>query len=147
MQRLLPPVLALLLLVLMGLFFTLLPGPVIFPEPWNWIGLVPIVGGAALTITGARLFGERRTNIRTFNDPTILVTDGPFRFSRNPMYLGFALFLTGVGILLGALVPLIVGLSFWLIADRWYIPFEEAAMQRTFGEQYDEYRQKVRRWF
>jgi protein-S-isoprenylcysteine O-methyltransferase Ste14 len=147
MQRLLPPVLALLLLVLMGLFFTVAPGPVIFPEPWNWIGLAPIVGGAALTIAGARLFGERRTNIRTFNDPTILVTDGPFRFSRNTMYLGFALFLTGVGILLGALVPLIVGLSFWLIADRWYIPFEEAAMQRTFGDQYDAYRKKVRRWF
>jgi protein-S-isoprenylcysteine O-methyltransferase Ste14 len=120
---------------------------VIVPAPWNWLGIVPLVGGMAFGATGARLFARRRTNIDTFGDPTILVTDGPFSFSRNPMYLGFALFLTGAGIVLGALWPLLAGLTFWVVADRWYIPFEEAAMQRRFGEQYDAYRRKVRRWF
>jgi len=147
MQRLLPPVLVLILLIVMAALYVLLPGPTIAPLPWNWVGVLPTLVGLALTFTGARLFGERKTNIRTFNDPTVLVTDGPFRYSRNPMYLGFALFLTGVGIMLGTLLPLLVGLSFWLIADRWYIPFEEAAMERRFGEQYAAYAKKVRRWF
>ncbi|MCE3289332.1 MAG: hypothetical protein K0R83_1344, partial [Caulobacter sp.] len=83
---------------------------------------------------------------RTFDDPDVLVTGGPFRFTRNPMYLGFLLLLAGVALGLGAASPWIVPVVFWLLADRWYIPFEERAMRRTFGEAYEAYARRVRRW-
>ena len=74
----------------------------------------------------------------------MLVTDGLFRFSRNPMYLGMSAALMGLGVVLGTLLPLLVTVAFVIIADRWYIRFEAAAMRRKFGHAYA---QRTRRWF
>jgi protein-S-isoprenylcysteine O-methyltransferase Ste14 len=62
------------------------------------------------------------------------------------MYLGLAVLLIGLAILLGTLVPFLGPLVFIVAADRWYIPFEEKALQRKFGEQYDAYKRTTRRW-
>jgi protein-S-isoprenylcysteine O-methyltransferase Ste14 len=62
------------------------------------------------------------------------------------MYLGFAVFLTGLAILLGTLVPFLGPIAFIIAADRWYIPFEEDALKRKFGEQYEAYQRATRRW-
>ena len=48
--------------------------------------------------------------------------------------------------LLGSVSCFLRAIAFFLAADRWYIPFEEKAMQRVFGEEYDAYRRRVRRW-
>lgn len=145
-MRLLPPVLVLIFAVLMVILRIVLLGPAIAAFPWNWLGLVPLAGGLAVTLTGARQFARERTNIKTFDEPTVLVRNGLFRWSRNPMYLGFALFLAGFGIALGTLVPFLVAPLFVFIADRWYIAFEERAMLRKFGAAYEAYRQSTRRW-
>jgi protein-S-isoprenylcysteine O-methyltransferase Ste14 len=146
MKRLLPPILVAIIVLAMCLARVVLPGPVIASQPANWIGLVILVAGFALGFAGARQFNKVGTNIRTFNDPTLLVTGGLYRWTRNPMYLGFAVLLIGLAILLGTLVPFLGPIAFVIAADRWYIPFEEKALQRKFGEQYEAYRQTTRRW-
>jgi protein-S-isoprenylcysteine O-methyltransferase Ste14 len=145
-MKLLPPALVGIIIIVMCATGIVLPGPVIVPQPYNWLGLVLVVGGVATGFIGARQFDKVGTNIKTFNDPTILVTDGLFRWSRNPMYLGFTLFLLGLAILLGTLVPFLGPTAFAVIADRWYIQFEEQALRRTFGERYEVYARTTRRW-
>ena len=86
------------------------------------------------------------TEINTFKPPKRLVTDGLFRYSRNPIYLGFTLALLGWAIVLGNLAALDGVLLFFLAAHFWYIPFEEKAMKKEFGTVYEQYKKQVRRW-
>ncbi|EEX34524.1 putative membrane protein [Vibrio coralliilyticus ATCC BAA-450] len=100
-----------------------------------------------LSAAGKRLFAQLSTNIMTFGQPTLLVTQGVYQYTRNPMYLGFAVALLGVAILSGASLPaLFLTLLFILITDRWYIRFEEQILRDTFGQDYDQYCRQVRRW-
>lgn len=146
MNRLLPPNLVVLILLVMVALTLVLPIAVWPPSSWRLVGLGPVVGGIGLTVGGSRIFSRVRTNIKTFDDPDVLVADGPFRRSRNPMYLGFVLFLVGVAILLGAASAWVGPIAFFVAADRWYIPFEEVRMSETFGPAYATYTSTVRRW-
>jgi protein-S-isoprenylcysteine O-methyltransferase Ste14 len=145
-MRLLPPRLVLILLVTMAALHVLLPGPTLLAFPYTLIGGVIAALGLAVTLSGARLFARVGTNIKTFNEPGTLVTDGLFRWSRNPMYLGFVLLLAGTAVLLGTATPFIAPALFALVADRWYIAFEERAMQQRFGADYAAYVSRTRRW-
>ncbi len=62
------------------------------------------------------------------------------------MYLGFALMLAGVWMLLGALSPVLGVLLFSVVTDRWYISYEEKAMRASFGQEYEAYQRRTRRW-
>ncbi|WP_119273792.1 methyltransferase family protein [Taklimakanibacter deserti] len=146
MKKLLPPVLVAIITIVMCGARIVLPGPVIVPAPYNWLGLALLVAGPALALIGARRFDKVGTNIKTFNEPTLLVTDGLFKWTRNPMYLGLTLFLLGLAVLLGTLFPFLGPVAFAVTADCWYIPFEEAALQHKFGERYEAYKRATRRW-
>lgn len=130
----------------MLLLWSLLPGPALLADPLPWLGLLPLAVGAWLNVTNALRFHRAGTNIDTFGQPNRMLTDGFFRWSRNPMYLGFVLMVVGVGILMGTLTPLLVAALFAVACDLWYIRVEERAMQATFGNAYEAYRQKTRRW-
>ena len=79
-------------------------------------------------------------------ESTTLVTEGPYHYSRNPMYAGLALTLAGLALVLGSLSPLIVPPIFvWWITTR-FIQKEEAMLEQRFGAQYLDYKQRVRRW-
>jgi protein-S-isoprenylcysteine O-methyltransferase Ste14 len=145
-MRLLPPMLVLILLVAMAALHVVLPGPTLLAFPYTLAGAVVAALGLTVTLAGARLFARVGTNIRTFNEPGVLVTDGPFRWSRNPIYLGFVLLLLGTAILLGTATPLLGPALFAIVADRWYIAFEERAMQAKFGSLYADYMRRTRRW-
>jgi protein-S-isoprenylcysteine O-methyltransferase Ste14 len=136
----------LILLIAMVALHLVLPGPVLIAFPYNLAGAALAALGLAVTLGGARRFARLGTNIKTFNEPGVLVTDGLFRWSRNPMYLGFLLFLAGVAVLLGTTTPLLGPVLFAIAADRWYIAFEERAMQKKFGASYEDYMRKTRRW-
>jgi len=146
-MRILPPVLLMISTALMIALKLWLPGPTLVPYPYSWLGAILALAGLGVTMTAANRFHWIRTNIRTFNEPTLMVTDGLFSWSRNPMYLGMAAFLVGLGVALGTLSPLLVATAFIVITDRWYIRFEEVAMRRKFGDAYVGYTERTRRWF
>ncbi|WP_262695487.1 methyltransferase family protein [Kordiimonas aquimaris] len=102
--------------------------------------------GVALPLWGSHVFKQAQTNILPYNDPDNIVTDGPFRFSRNPMYLGMLLILLGVFVKVGYWENIIFPVIFFAVANWWYIPFEESRMRAAFGDTFDTYTQKVRRW-
>ena len=146
MQRLLPPFLFLICVVMMVLLSTDYPIIRFLQYPWTLIGILDLIGGLGITLVAGIQFMRAKTNLKTFDKPDQFVTSGLFKFSRNPMYLGFAIATIGVAIYLGALSPFFICILFIVIADRWYIAYEERVMADTFGQDYMDYKAKVRRW-
>ena len=99
-----------------------------------------------MTVAVRKQFEKNDTQIHTFKKPRRLVTTGLFSRSRNPIYLGFTISLFGVWILLGTVLPLAGCLLFMIIANSFYIPYEERAMAQLFGAEYENYQSRVRRW-
>lgn len=101
---------------------------------------------ALLDPAAAARFKRARTNPVPWRPATALVTDGPYRFTRNPMYLGMAALYAGIalgaGLLWGlALLPVVLAAIQVAVIAR-----EEAYLERVFGDQYRVYRATVRRW-
>jgi protein-S-isoprenylcysteine O-methyltransferase Ste14 len=142
----LPPQIAFITLVIGSLLHALLP------TTWQIIPAIPAVGivllsmGAVLAVWALILFRSRSTPVYPTTTPTTLVTAGPFRFTRNPMYLGISLILIGFVFILGSLPMLVAPILFLLVMNLYYLPFEEAKMEKLFGDTYTSYRQRVRRW-
>ncbi|MBX3489768.1 MAG: isoprenylcysteine carboxylmethyltransferase family protein [Parvibaculum sp.] len=146
-QKLLPPRLFLLCLISMiAIHLTFSPPPIWGSAVQTIAGIAIALGFLAITVLGARQFDRARTNINTFYKPDTLVTTGLFRFTRNPMYVGFSGALFGAAIALNCLTGLLIAIAFVVVADRWYIRYEERMMADTFGPAYADYRAKTRRW-
>jgi len=75
-----------------------------------------------------------------------LVIYGPYRFSRNPMYLGLVTVTLGIAVWVGAWPMLIAPIAAFAILNWVHIPFEEAKMRAQFGATYEQYVERVRRW-
>jgi protein-S-isoprenylcysteine O-methyltransferase Ste14 len=146
MRFLLPPLLFCLtfgLMLLAGFFFPLAHW---LPAPFNWGGALFIIAGLVIASWHARLFSQLGTNIGTFEQPDILVKAGLYRYTRNPMYLGFLIALCGAAVILASASPWFFVICFIVITDRWYIAYEEKMMLQKFGDEYRLYQQQVRRW-
>ena len=118
-----------------------------FDVPWlPWAGGALVVLGAGIAVAGKRLFRRVGTNVYTFEQPDLLVTEGIYRFSRNPMYLGMVLMAAGATLVSGTVSACILGAAFALAVRYWYIAYEEAEMHRRFGDRYEEYCRNVGRW-
>lgn len=146
MKKLLPPVF-LLLCVLMMIFSAIgLPLMRLVHWPFNLAGMVLLSAGLWIAHSGSQLFKIQNTNIHTFRNPDKIVTSGLFEHSRNPMYLGFAFVAFGVALLTGAASAFVIAIFHFIVLDRYYIPFEEERMSTNFGQEYEEYKARVRRW-
>ena len=146
MPRVVPPFDFLGGLWVMGLLHRLAPGAVVLRWPVSLVGLVPLGLGFAIGGIAAEQFGRAGTPIRPGTEATALVQSGPFRLSRNPMYLGMTLLLLGIALLLGSLTPLLVPPLFMALITALFIRKEERWMEQTFGESYRSYQRRVRRW-
>ncbi|MEM7119537.1 MAG: isoprenylcysteine carboxylmethyltransferase family protein [Chloroflexota bacterium] len=146
MRRIYPPVYLLLgIIVGIGLHF-LLPNGRFIPAPFNLLGILLILLGLGMMLWSSNRFSRSDTTIIPFQESSQLVQSGLFRFSRNPIYLGMAIILTGVAVILGSIVPfLMVPLFMWII-QRNFIIHEEVMLEETFGEDYRQYKKEVRRW-
>ena len=141
-----PPLYFLLAILAMTGLHYLLPIADLIDRPWSYLGLVPIVLGVGLAVWAERLFSWAGTGVRPFTPSTALVTAGPYRFTRNPMYLGMLLVLAGGWLMIGSLgAALVIPVFFWWIRSRFVLP-EEAHMERHFGEGYLAFKTAVRRW-
>ena len=118
------------------------------PIGWGFrsIGIVPMGLGLWLMAQAFKTFQLRGTTYKPWEAPSALVTDGPMRISRNPMYLGMALIIAGVGWLLVSTPVMLSGLVFVLIFQKFFILPEEETLKRLFGEEYLDYRSRVRMW-
>jgi protein-S-isoprenylcysteine O-methyltransferase Ste14 len=93
------------------------------------------------------LFRRAKTEISpTSAANQALVISGPYRFTRNPMYLGLVVLTLGIAIWIGAWPMFIAPVAVFITANWVHIPFEEAKMRRQFGAAYDGYVGRVRRW-
>jgi len=134
------------LIALPLLFHYLIPIRIVIPPPYSYTGAIVMLLGLGLMIWTARVFRKAGTGFQLQGGGSILVTSGPFRFSRNPMYLGMLVWLIGLAVLLGSLIVFIFPIIFFLLAHFLLIPIEERKMEQLFGQQFIEYRQRVRRW-
>ena len=133
-------------LVLQELLYLLLPGARVIPGPWNLLGGVAIVAGVALHAATSRLFALRGTTRAALGEPSVLVVDGPFRRTRNPMYLAGVVILLGSACVLGYVTPFLVIPLFASLVQMGFIRVEERMLAERFGTDYLAYRARVRRW-
>jgi protein-S-isoprenylcysteine O-methyltransferase Ste14 len=143
---LLPPVWFLLAIVGAFVLARFAPVAVLVPWPWSYLGLTLVAAGLMLAIAGNRRFRLRGTSVVPFTPSSALVTDGVFRFTRNPMYLGLLVVLLGVVIAVGAVSALAVVAALAILLHRRFVLPEEALMRKQFGAEYEAYCGRVRRW-
>ena len=132
----------------LGLGFALeglMPGAEL-PGWAQWIGAVVIVAGVALMISFELAFKRAGTDANPYRPSAALARDGPYRFSRNPAYLGMAI--TYVGIMLAAEAPwaLLMLAPATLVIHYGVIAREERYLERLFGKDYLTYKRTTRRW-
>lgn len=122
------------------------PIKIIIFYPWTLIGIGGIGLGILQFISAASLFVKHKTDIRPSGRPSRLIDTGPYRYSRNPIYVANIMVLTGVCVLLGSASPFIVIPIYFSVVNTFVVPFEEATLGTIFTEQYTEYAKRVRRW-
>lgn len=110
------------------------------------VALTLIVAGLVLDGAAAGLFRRRGTAVEPWKPSTALVQDGLYRFSRNPIYVGFAITYAGFAIAMDSAVALFLLLPCLAVVDQFVIQREERYLTAKFGADYDAYRGKVRRW-
>lgn len=145
-RKIIPPAYFLLALAAMALLAHYVPISHLIYIPLRVFGSLLILAGLCISATANWTFWKAGTPARPFELPVCLVTDGLFRYSRNPMYLGMIIMLTGTWIALGKLSPLFVIPVFFVIIQEGFIKYEEAFMEKTFGDEYLAYKSDVRRW-
>ncbi|MEF2144151.1 MAG: isoprenylcysteine carboxylmethyltransferase family protein [Desulfovibrionaceae bacterium] len=126
----------------------------LFPTSLPWlkpfwrVALGSAFGLAAFLfmMSGHSLFRRIGTNVRTNRPALLLVTQGMYRYSRNPMYVGMCGFLAGLGVIFDNLWLLAGCAPLALYFVLYVVPREERYMLRTFGAAYEQYKSEVRRW-
>jgi protein-S-isoprenylcysteine O-methyltransferase Ste14 len=108
---------------------------------WVLVGAGITIGGWAIV-----LFQRSKTGIVPFSPSSSLVTEGPYRMTRNPMYVGMTLALLGWAVILGSLAPFFVSPLFVVLITRLFVLPEEGHMEKTFGAPYLDFKKRVRRW-
>ena len=110
------------------------------------LGAAVFLAGLALVLWGARTFAAAGTTIKPFERTHTLVASGPFRFTRNPMYLGMVAMLLGTALALGTAAPWLATVALAATLQLQFIRHEERALAASLGEPYERYRARVRRW-
>lgn len=145
-SKLEPPTYFLIFLLLaIGLHFVL-PLIQLIYAPYKYIGILLLVIGIWLNIWADGLFKKKNTTVKPFEKSSALILEGPFRFSRHPMYLGMVIALLGVAIILGSLITFLVPIAFFITMQIVFIRHEEKALEQTFGQEYLDYKKRVRSW-
>ena len=144
-KRILAPVYFLAAILSMAALHFLLPIARILPAAYSSGGVLILIG-MSLILWAVRLLARAGTTIKPFEASTKMIVAGPYRWSRNPIYLGMAMILLGIGLALGTLTPFaILPLFVWLIQKN-FIAHEEAMLDKSFGPAYAEYKKRIRRW-
>ena len=116
------------------------------PAALSVAGWALVAIGLLLPIWAAILFRRAGTTPIPTRPTTALAFGGPYRFTRNPMYLGMALIQAGVALIANTLWPVVFLVPVLFVIRRYVIDREERYLERKFGEDYLSYKRRVRRW-
>ena len=113
-----------------------------------YIGILLLILGLAVLIFAVRLFRKDKTTVNPLSpeQATKLVTDGIFKYSRNPMYLGMALILSSIAVFFNLIGGIILVALFCFYITKFQIIPEERAMSNLFSQDFDKYKEATRRW-
>ena len=118
--------------------------PATMPE--EWLGALVFILALSLIAWAIVTMTEAGSNVPTNRPTTAIVESGPYRFTRNPIYLGMFLGLIGLGITFDNLWLPMMLVPFALVIRYGVVAREEAYLERKFGDVYGSYRSRVRRW-
>ena len=110
------------------------------------IGAILAIGSIVLFIKSVRIFSERNEKLHPRSISTQIFKDGPFKVSRNPIYLAMVFLLIGVGLMFNSLWFLYAGFIIFIMLHYGVIIPEENYLEKEFGKDYLEYKKSVRRW-
>jgi protein-S-isoprenylcysteine O-methyltransferase Ste14 len=141
-----PPILLLLHLGVVYLSNRFIPFPSALPRYVEWLGYGIVLSGLGFAFSAMVYFAIKKTTLDPHGSVSAIVTDGPYRFSRNPIYLGLVSVLIGLPLVYGSLWGLAAAPVFILFMNWLVIQYEEAYLQKKFGGEYTSYKSRVRRW-
>ena len=139
-----PPVLLLIHLTVVYLLNQL--WPIEFPNSLVWVGYLLVLIGLGLAFSAVSQFMRAHTTLDPHGSVKEIVSGGPYRFSRNPIYLGFLCLLIGFPFIFGSFWGLILSPVFIILMNALIIQPEEAYLEKKFGDLYTSYKSRVRRW-
>lgn len=116
------------------------------PDRWGGLGIIFSVLAVALCAWAWLTLKRHRTDVRPWKPTKLIVTDGPYALTRNPIYLGFALLQVGIGLWTDKLAVLLMAVPAIAATNSWIIAREESYLFRKFGAEYERYLGQVRRW-
>ena len=122
------------------------PVPIGSPQPPRWIGGALAVSSAVLALWGSQTMRRAGTNIKPTEPTTAIVQTGPFRFSRNPLYVSLTILYVGVSWMFNALIPLLLLPPLLIFVHFGIVRREERYLEAKFGSEYTDYCKRVRRW-
>ena len=141
-----PPRIAMALLALStGLWYFSPQGTMLF-IPYRLIASISITLGFVIMMWAWLLFKKSKTAVCPTGATSFIVTKGIYRFSRNPMYLGMVMMMAGASFLMGSLPAFFAPILFFLIIDKFFIPYEEEKLFATMEGDYAHYFDTTRRW-
>ena len=141
-----PPVLALIHIAIAYVAKWWAPIPFVVPDVLRLMGFSLVVIGFVLGVAALIAFRKARTTLDPHGQASALVTDGMYRFTRNPIYLGFLLMLIGLPLNGGSYWGILLAPVFVMSMNRLVIEREEAYLETKFKDQYTGYKSRVRRW-
>jgi protein-S-isoprenylcysteine O-methyltransferase Ste14 len=141
-----PPIVALMFIVIAYFLGRFVPLPLIAPMILRNVGLLMTFIGFLLGIAAFVEFRKAHTTLDPHGSAKQLVTSGIYRFTRNPIYLGFLLMVIGLPLNSGLYWGIVLAPFYAFMIHRLIIQHEEAYLQRKFGKAYTGYTSRVRRW-
>jgi len=141
-----PPIVALIFIVIAYFLGRFVPLPFSVPAVVRYIGLAMTLVGFLLGIASFLEFSRARTTLDPHGSVKQVVTSGIYRFTRNPIYLGFLLMVIGLPLNSGLYWGLVLAPFHVLAMNRLVIQQEEAYLTKKFGKEYTSYTARVRRW-
>ncbi len=141
-----PPRIAMLLILLAAAIHVFVPLLPIHLFSSMLVAITIGLGGFAVMIWAWWQFQQHKVAICPTDETDYLITDGVYRLTRNPMYLGMILMLFAVAVFIGTLPFYVAAIAYFTVINWAFCPYEEDKLVRAFGQDYESYRSRVRRW-
>ena len=141
-----PPILTLIHIATAYLLTWLIPIPLVVPQALRLVGFGLVVIGILFGGAAFYAFGKAHTTLDPHGSVSTIVSQGIYRFVRNPIYLAFLLMLIGFPLNSGSVWGIVLAPVFVVTMNRWVIEKEEAYLEKKFGDVYNSYKSRVRRW-